>query len=545
MVAAADPRAVDAGVQMLAAGGTAADAAIATMAVLGLVEPQSAGVGGGGFLVAYDKASGAVSAYDGREAAPAAATPDYFRGPDGKFLPFGQAIASGLSTGAPSLYAMLKVAHDDNGKLPWAKLFEPAIKLADEGFVVSPRMSGSIAGMASRSSLKQDPAALAYLFTPDGQPLPAGFVRKNPEYAATLRAIAAQGPTVLQEGPIADAILKAVHQAPRPGKLTAADLKNVKPRKLPALCGAYRVYKVCGPTPPSSGGVAVAELLGLYARARPHPAGVNSADDWAAFMWASRLTYSDRDFYVADDAFTPMPLKGMVSAQYLDQRAKLIDLAKDAPADVQPGDPAVAVGEASLLNHWGGPGGRQEGGTTHMSVLDRYGNAVVMTASVESAFGSQRMAGGFFLNNQLTDFSFISSINGKPVANAVAAGKKPRSSMSPTIVFDQNGDVFALIGSPGGSSIIAYVAKTVVALIDWKLSMQQAIDTANVVAAGDVIRVEGDRFSQPVADELTKRGWTLRQNASEISGLHGIVVRPSGLEGGADPRREGVAKLAP
>jgi gamma-glutamyltranspeptidase/glutathione hydrolase len=544
MVAAADPRAVDAGLEMLAAGGTATDAAIAAMAVLGLVEPQSAGVGGGGFMVAYDKASGAVNAYDGREAAPAAATGDYFRGPDGKPLPFGQAIQSGLSTGAPSLYAMLKLAHDDSGKLPWAKLFEPAIKLADDGFVVGPRMHNSIVSVANRGALKQDPAALAYFFTPDGQPLPVGFVRKNPEYAATLRAIAAKGPKALQEGPIAEAIIKAVHQAPRPGQLTLADLKNVKPRKLPALCGMYRVYKVCGPTPPSSGGVAVAELLGLYARARPHPEGVNSADDWAAFMWASRLAYVDRDWYVGDDAFTPMPLKAMVSANYLDQRAKLIDVSK-APAQVEPGDPAAAVGEPSLRAHWGGVGGKIEGGTTHMSIIDKYGNAVAMTASVESVLGSQRMAAGFMLNNQLTDFSFIAAQNGRPVANAVAAGKKPRSSMSPTIIFDQNGNVYALIGSPGGSSIIAYVAKTIIALIDWKLPMQQAIDTANVVGADTTIRIERDRFAQPIADELIKRGWTLRQNASEESGLQGIVVRPGGLEGGADSRREGVAKLAP
>jgi gamma-glutamyltranspeptidase/glutathione hydrolase len=541
MVAAADPRAVDAGLAMLAAGGSATDAAIATIAVLGLVEPQSAGVGGGGFLVAYDKASGALDAYDGREAAPAAATPDYFLGPDGKPLPMGTAVASGRSTGAPSLYAMLKLAHDSGGKLLWAKLFDPAIKLAEEGFAVSPRLNASIASMANRP-LKNDPAARAYLYTPEGAPLPVGFLRKNPEYAATLRAIAKDGPKALQRGPIADAILKTTHAAPLPGVLTQADLANVKPRKLAALCGAFRTYKVCGAPPPTSGGVALVELLGLYERARPQPAGPQSADDWAAFIWASRLAYADRDFYIADDAFTPMPLKAMMAPTYLDQRYKVADITKAAPPQLAAGDPAAAVGEPSLRDRWGGGPRTPEGGTTHLSVIDARGNAVAMTASVESAFGAQRMAAGFFLNNQLTDFSFTPAINGKPVANAVAAGKKPRSSMSPTIIFDSKGDLYALVGSPGGSSIIAYVAKTVIGLIDWKLTMQQAIDQPNVVANNAAVRVESDRFSPALSSALTARGWTLRQNASEISGVNAIVVRPTGLEGGADSRREGVAR---
>jgi gamma-glutamyltranspeptidase / glutathione hydrolase len=541
MVAAADPRAVDAGVAMLAAGGSATDAAIATIAVLGLVEPQSAGVGGGGFLMSYNRASGAVAAYDGRESAPAAATPDYFLGPDGKPLPFRTAVASGRSTGAPSLYAMLKLAHDNGGKLAWTKLFEPAIKLADEGFVVSPRMSASIASMAD-SALKNDPAARAYLFLPDGAPLPVGFVRKNPEYAATLRAIAKDGPKALQQGPIADAILTATHAGSLPGVLTRADLRNVKPRKLPALCGTFRTYKICGAPPPTSGGVAVNELLGLYERARPQPGGAQSADDWAAFIWASRLAYADRDFYIADDAFTPMPLKAMMAPAYLDQRFKQADLAKAAPAQLAPGDPAAAVGEPSLLAHWGGGPGVPEGGTTHLSIVDANGDAVAMTASVEAAFGAERMAAGFFLNNQLTDFSFAPSIGGKPVANSVAAGKKPRSSMSPTIVFDAKGDLYAIVGSPGGSSIIAYVAKTVIALIDWKLTMQQAVDQPNVVANSGAVRVERDRFSPALSDALTARGWSIRQNASEVSGVNAIVVRPEGLEGGADSRREGVAR---
>jgi gamma-glutamyltranspeptidase/glutathione hydrolase len=286
----------------------------------------------------------------------------------------------------------------------------------------------------------------------------------------------------------------------------------------------------------------VIELLGLYERARPQPAGPQSADDWAAFAWASRLAYADRDFYIADDAFTPMPLKAMIAPAYLDQRIRAADIVKGAPAQIPPGDPGAALGEPSLRGRWGGGPAASEGGTTHLSVIDSHGNAVAMTASIEAAFGAQRMAAGFFLNNQLTDFSFMPTIGGKPVANAVAGGKKPRSSMSPTIVFDAKGDVYALVGSPGGSSIIAYVAKTIIGLIDWNLTMQQAIDQPNVVANNAAVRVERDRFSPALSEALTARGWTLRQNASENSGVNAIVVRAQGLEGGADSRREGVAR---
>lgn len=542
MVAAADPRAAQAGLDMLAAGGSATDAAIATIAVLGLVEPQSAGVGGGGFMVAYDKATGNVDAFDGREAAPAAATPDYFLGANGAPLPFPQAIASGRSTGAPSLYAMLKLAHQTNGKLPWARLFDPAIKLADEGFVVSPRMSQSIAGMAARGAFS-DPTARAYVLTPEGAPLPAGYLRKNPQYAATLRALAKDGPKALQEGPIAEAILTAVHDEPLPGVLTQADLKNVKPVKRAAVCGAYRTYKVCGAPPPSSGGVAVIDLLGLFAKARPAPQGPADADDWAAFFWASRIAYTDRDFYLADDHVVPVPVTGLIDSRYVAERAKLIDLSKTAPKTLTPGDPSIITGGPSQFDRWALPGDRPEGGTTHLSIVDAAGNVVAMTASVESPFGSHRMAAGFFLNNQLTDFSLAPTRNGKPVANSVAPGKKPRSSMAPTVVLDKNGRFYAAIGSPGGNSIIAYVAKTIIGVVDWNLTMQQAIEQPNVVANGETIRVEAGKFPDSLATALRARGWTLSPGGGEISGLNGVRANGATLEGGADPRREGVARL--
>jgi gamma-glutamyltranspeptidase/glutathione hydrolase len=511
------------------------------MAVLGLVEPQSAGVGGGGFMLTYDRASRRLAAYDGREAAPAAASPRLFFAADGKPLPFPQAVASGLSTGAPSLYAMLKLAHDRDGKLPWARLFDPAIKLAEDGFVVSPRLHIWATLMGAASSLKLDPAARAYLFLADGSALPVGYIRKNHEYAQTLRALAAEGPRALQRGEIADAIIAATRQQPRPGRLTIADLAAVKPRRLEAICAPYRSYRVCGAPPPTSGGVAVLDILGLYARARPHPVGAQNEDDWAAFFWASRIAFADRDYYLADDTRAPVPVKGLLSGAYLDQRASLIDLQKPAPAFVAPGDAAPYGGQKSLLGAWGIPNAPTDAGTTHLSVVDHRGDVAALTASIEAPFGAERMAAGFFINNQLTDFSINPEFNGKPVANAVDAGKKPRSSMAPTLVFDHDGHFYMAIGSPGGSSIIPYVAKTLIGVLDWNLSIQDAINLPNVVASGPSVRVERDRFPPGIAAVLTARGWALAPVAGEISGLHGIRVTPLGLEGGADPRREGVA----
>jgi gamma-glutamyltranspeptidase/glutathione hydrolase len=493
-------------------------------------------------MLAYNKATGAVDAYDGREAAPAAVTPEYFLDANGKPLPFMQAVASGKSTGAPSLYAMLKMAHEERGKLPWAKLFDPAIKLAENGFVVSKRMSDSIATVNSAIGFT-DPAARAYVFTPEGAPLPIGYLRKNPEYAATLRALAKSGPAALQQGPLAEAIIKSVHADPIPGVLTLADLRNVKPVKRVAVCGAYREYKVCGAPPPTSGGVAVIDILGMFAKARPAPKGPADADDWAAFFWASRIAYADRDYYVADDTMAPVPVSGLIDPRYVAERAKLIDLSKAAPKPLMPGDPSIITGGPSEYGRWSLPSDRPEGGTTHMSIVDNAGNVVAMTASVESVLGSHRMVGGFFLNNQLTDFSMAPTRGGKPVANAVAPGKKPRSSMAPTIVFDKDGKFYAAIGSPGGGSIIAYVAKTIIGVVDWKLSMQDAINQPNVVANSETIRVEAGKFPDSLATALRARGWTISPGGGEISGLNGIRVNGGVLEGGSDPRREGVARL--
>jgi gamma-glutamyltranspeptidase / glutathione hydrolase len=539
MVSAANPLAVNAALQMLRQGGSAVDAAIAAEMVLGLVEPQSSGVGGGGFMLFYDAHDKNIVGYDGRERAPAAATPTMFLDSRGRPLNFLDAVASGRSIGTPLLVAMLKLAHDDHGRLPWATLFEPAIALADNGFAVSPRLAQLIAMAGERGRLRADFEARAYFFDRDGAPWPAGHVLRNPGYAATLRAIAAQGPAALSSGPIAQAIVAAAHGNPRAGTLSLADLQNAQPRRLDPVCGAFRVYRVCTMAPPSSGNAVIA-ILGLYARARPHPDGAQSADDWAAFLWASRLAYADRDHYMADDEFVPTPTQDLIAPAYLDERARLIDLAH-APANVEPGAPAGQ----ELFERWGRDMG-DDPGTSHLSIVDAWGDAVAMTASVESAFGAQRMVSGFMLNNQLTDFSFSPTLNGRPVANAVAPGKRPRSSMAPTIVTDQNGGLALVIGSPGGASIIGYVARATIGILDWNMPVQDALALGNATARTAEVRAETQLWPPGVADALTARGWVLQQSGGlESSGLHAIHVTAHGLEGGADPRREGVVGVLP
>lgn len=541
MVAVVDARAADAAAQMLAQGGSATDAAIAAALVLGLVEPQSAGIGGGGFLVHYDARTTRVRVFDGRETAPAGATPDMFLGADGQPMPFRDAVWSGRSIGVPSAVAMYALAHKRTGKLAWARLFAPAIALAEQGFAVTPRTAALAKAMLDRGGLT-DPAARAYL-APGGVPVAAGQIVKNPDYAATLRAIAKRGPRALSQGPIAEAIVAAARAEPRAGALTLKDLQAYKPRELTPVCGPYRAYRVCGAPPPSSGGVTVLQILEMFARARPKPDGATSVEDWSAFLWASRLAYADRDHYIADDAFVPVPTYGLVAPDYLADRAKAIDVAKAPAGAIQPGDPSKIIGGESLLDRWGLASPALGAGTTHMSIVDSAGNAVSLTATIESVFGSQRFTNGFFLNNELTDFSLAPSRNGKPVANAVAPGKRPRSSMAPTILLTQDGKLEMVVGSPGGSAIIAYVAKTIIGAVDWNLPVQQAIDLPNLIAAGPQVRAEMGRLDPALGAALTARGWVLQPVAQENSGLHAIRVTPQGLVGGADPRREGVVRL--
>jgi gamma-glutamyltranspeptidase/glutathione hydrolase len=529
MVSAANPLAVEAGLEVLRAGGSAVDAAVAVQAVLGLVEPQSSGLGGGAFLVHYDAETGAVSAYNGRETAPAAATPDMFLNAEGKPLPFFQVLLSGRSTGAPGAVAMLHMAQAEHGNLEWRQLFGAAERLADEGFIVSPRLAEMIVGRAPQA---KSPDATAYFTKPDGTRYQAGDRLRNPAYAATVRKIAAEGPDALLEGEIAQAIVAKVTEGDLPGVMTLEDLARYEPKKSEALCRPYRIYVVCTPPAPS-GGPAVLEGLGIleHTAIADHP---NSAQGWYLFTQASRLMYADRDRYMGDPDFVEVPTEGLLDKAYLADRAALIGpMAGPAP---QPGTPRGAGVRAPDTT-------REVSGTSHFVVVDAQGDAVSMTTTVESIFGSGRMVGGFFLNNQLTDFAFAPiNADGTPAANAIAGGKRPRSSMAPAIILDSEGKLLGAVGSPGGTSILAYNLKALVGMLDWKLPVQEALALPNLIARGTSYAAEGDKFAPEIIEGLTARGVTFTAVGGEGSGLHGVMVTPGGLEGGADPRREGVAR---
>jgi gamma-glutamyltranspeptidase / glutathione hydrolase len=531
IVAAANPMAVDAGLRVLKAGGSAVDAAIAVQAVLGLVEPQSSGLGGGAFMTYYDARTRQVTAFDGREVAPAGASPDMFLDEAGKPINFRDAILSGRSTGVPGAVAMLAMAHDRHGRLPWKGLFAEAERLAEDGFPAPGRMAAAAASAAPQAST---PDARAYFTRPDGTKVQAGETWRNPAYAATVRKIAAEGPKALLEGTIAEAIVAKLAEGPRPGTMTLADLKAYRPKAGPALCRPYRVYIVCTPGAPS-GGPAVLEGMGILEQTKIAESGPADAESWYLFSQASRLMYADRDRYIGDPAFVQVPVEGLLAKDYLAQRASLIgERAGPAPGPGRPrGAPALAADAT-----------REPAGTSHFVVVDAAGNVVSMTTTVESVFGSGRMVGGFFLNNQLTDFSFSPrTADGAPAANAVAPGKRPRSSMAPAIVLDKDGRFVLAAGSPGGPAILAYNLKTLVGVLDWELPVQEAIELPNLIARGEVYGAEVDKFAPGVVAGLAARGVTLRGGgAAEGSGLHGVQATPAGLIGGADPRREGVAK---
>lgn len=530
MVAAANPMAVEAGLKVLRAGGSAVDAAVAVQATLGLVEPQSSGLGGGAFMTYYDARTKQVTAYNGRETAPMAATPKLFYGDDGKPLGRSAAILSGRSTGAPGAIAMLSLAQSQHGRLAWKDLFGEAERLADSGFPAPMRMANAANGKGGQAAT---PDAVAYFTKPDGTKIRAGDLFRSPAYAATVRKIAAEGPKALLEGPIAEAIVAKVQEGPVPGQLTLADLKAYTPKAGPALCRPYRAYVVCVPGAPS-GGPAVLEGLGLleHTAIGQHR---NDAEGWYLFSQASRLMYADRDRYIGDPDFVDVPVDGLLDARYLAERAKLIGPV--AAAAVAPGNPKGAGVRAPDAT-------KEVSGTTHFVVVDQWGDVVSMTTTVESTFGSGRMVHGFFLNNQLTDFSFNpEDRDGAPAANAVAGGKRPRSSMAPAIVLDRKGRFVAAVGSPGGPSILAYNLKALVGMLDWKLPVQDAINLPNLIAGGSFYAAEADKFSPEITAGLEAKGIKLTSGfGAEGSGLHGVEVTRGGLRGGADPRREGVAK---
>ena len=531
-VAAANPHAVDAGLEILAAGGTAVDAAVAVQAMLGLVEPQSSGIGGGAFLLYYDSTTQKVTAFDGREIAPKAATPGMFLGQDGAPLSYSDAVLSGRSTGVPGAVAMLGSAHARHGALPWEKLFAPAIRAAEDGVAVPKRMARFINGDFEQS---QEPDVRALFSHADGRPLQAGDAFRNPVYAGTLRHIAGQGPRALLEPPLRDAIIARTHADPRPGTLVAADFDAYQPRITEPLCGPFLVYIVCVPPPPSSG-VALLQMLAILDRTDIAARGPADPQAWFLFAMASRLMYADRDQWLADPAFVDVPVEGLLDAEYIRRRAALIGtVAGPAPAAGNP-VPIQRGTDATI----------EAAGTSHFVVVDRAGNIVSMTTTVESLFGSGRAVGGFMLNNQLTDFSFRPEIDGVPAANAVAAGKRPRSSMAPVIVLDASGNAVAALGSPGGSAILAYNAKTILGLLAWHLPLQEAINLPNVIARGEETFGEAPKLAPGVLDALAARGVVVKPGRGEESGLHGVVVAPDGTAtGAADPRREGVWKALP
>lgn len=551
-VAAANPLATDAGYQVLKAGGSAIDAAIAVQMVLGLVEPQSSGIGGGAFLL--HAAGSQVLAYDGRETAPAAATENLFLKADGQPMAFHDAVVGGRSVGTPGAVRMLELAHREHGKLPWASLLQPAIQLAEQGFKVSPRLHTLL---RSEKFLPSDPVARAYFYGADGQPLPVGTLLKNPAYAQVLRAIAQHGSQALHEGPVAQAIVDKVRNHPtNPGVLSLQDLAGYQPKKRQALChdwnlpasapgGTARSYTLCGFPPPSSGAIAVGQILGILghtpaARMPLGSDGLPSADWLHYYTEAARLAFADRALYVADPDFVQPPggsWHTLLDNRYLQERARLIGAQSMKVA--KPGNPAqFKVGHAPMPE-------QIEYGTSHISIVDAFGNALAMTTTIEDQFGSRQMVQGFLLNNELTDFSMAPrAADGQPIANRVQPGKRPRSSMAPTLVFDKaTGQVIMSAGSPGGAQIIHYTAKTLQGVLGWGLTPQQAINLPNFSSLNGPTLLEAKRFPAATVQALQARGAEVKEQ-DLTSGLQAITRGEAHGKrfwfGGADPRREGV-----
>lgn len=541
-VAAANPLAVEAGFAMLAQGGSAIDAAIATQLVLGLVEPQSSGLGGGAFIVLHDAKAPVgkrTRTYDGREVAPAAAKPTRFIGNDGLPLKFHDAAVGGKSVGVPGTVALMAEVHRKHGRLPWKALFAPAIALADAGFPVSPRLHSQL---KSERFLKSDAAARTYFYAPDGEPWPVGHGLKNPAYAATLRSIAEGGADAFYRGPIATDVVNAVRAHASAGDLTEADFSAYRVFERAPVCSRYRGYRVCGMSAPSSGGTAVAQMLAMleqFPLATWRPDSTQMLDSVHAMSEAGRLAFADRNRYLADPDFVRVP-EGLLDGEYLKSRAALIDPARSMKR-AEPGAPRgaqLALAEDASV---------EIPGTSHISIIDRYGNAVAMTTTIEDQFGARMMVRGFLLNNELTDFSFVPTEDGRPVANRIEPGKRPRSSIAPTIVYDRTGRPAIVTGSPGGSVIINYVVKSLIGLIDWQLSPQQVADLPNFGSRNGPTELERGTALEALRPALEARGHTV--SALEFtSGLHvlarerltGNGAASGGWRGGADPRREGM-----
>ena len=530
VTSSADPRVTDAGMEMLRQGGSAADAAMAMMLTLTVVEPQSSGIGGGGFLLYQDNAKGILSTINGRETAPAAATSDRFVGPDGKPLGFLEAFQGGRSVGVPGNVQLMAQAHQKWGKLPWATIFKPAIRLSQKGFIVNKTLESRLAAIQGLWP-NFDEARTTYWR--DGKPLKAGMTFKNPKLAATLALLAKKGPDAFYTGPIASQIVHAVTTSKlSPGDMTMTDLAQYRAKEQQAVCAPYRVYVVCGMAPPSSGATTVLQILGTLQRFDLKAMGKDSPQSWYLIGQAMQLAYADREKYLGDDAFVNVPVAGLLNPEYIKERSALIDPEK-ARADYPAGNPPGATPRTAAISS-------EVAGTTHFTAVDKKGNIANMTSTIEGPFGSQLMAGGFFLNNELTDFTFAPEKDGAPVANRAVGGKRPLSSMAPTVVFDRDGRAVLALGSAGGKRIIMHVTKTLIGVIDFGLPLQQAIDLPNMYFGGGGLEVEQNSMLSAMADGLGKFGQKVRpvDLGSKVNGAQRIG---NSWTGAADPRSEGTS----
>ena len=529
MASAANPLAVKAGEQILAQGGSAVDAAITMQLVLGLVEPQSSGIGGGLFLLHWDKQKANLTSIDGRETAPSAAGPDLFV-QNGRVMSWRDAFVGGKSVGVPGVIKALELAHQRHGILPWAELFAPAIQIAEQGFVVSPRLAGLL--KANWNPGLDKFSSSAEYFKTEGQWLKAGFVRKNPDYAALLKKIAKEGSKAFYQGDNAKALVAAVQQAPiNAGKISLADLTAYQPKQREPLCIPYRQFKICSMAPPSSGGLAVLQMMGMLAHQPMAKLKPNSIEAIHLISQAGKQAFADRERFAADPDFVKVPVQGLLAAHYLKQRAALLTASEGAPAlagEPEGAEPLASGNAIEFAN------------TSHLSVVDSKGNAVSMTTSIENAFGSGLLVNGYLLNNQLTDFSLQAKVDGYWVANRVEANKRPRSSMAPMMVFDEQDKLLYITGSPGGSRIINYVAQNLVAVLDWKMDVQQAANLPRFTHRNDGLVLEQDTNLSQLVPALLELGYQPKL-ADLNSGIHAIEIKKDHLEGAADPRREGIA----
>ncbi len=532
MVSAANPYAVDAGAKILAQGGSAADAMVTIQSVLGLVEPQSSGIGGGGFLIWFDAASGRITTLDGRETASRQVTAGLFQDDSGQPLKFFDAVVGGRSVGVPGTPALMLDAHKRWGKLDWSTLFQPGINLAEAGFKVSPRLSMLIARDAKHLNRFERTSTYFY---PDGEPIKAGNKLKNLGYAKTLKEIAADKGVSFYKGETAKDIVDTVQSAAsNPGRLNLNDLAGYRVKERPSVCIAYRDHDVCGMGPPSSGGLTVGQILGMLESYDLEKMGPNSSDSWRLIGDASRLAFADRGRYIADSDFVSVPVQGLLNKTYLKNRSKLLNR-KKALESVSPGNPSIYTAHSFANDE-----SIELPSTSHISIVDQYGNALSMTTTIENAFGSRLMTkGGFLLNNEMTDFSFRATKDGVPIANRVEPGKRPRSSMAPTIVL-KNNKPYLVIGSPGGSRIIGFVAKSIIAYIDWGMNVQEAVSMPHLINRFGTYDLEKNTKAEMMKRPLSIAGFNVKSRGLN-SGLHAIAIYENRLEGGADPRREGLA----